>query len=94
MPWLAERAHGAAVVHAGQDRQGLVRWTADLGSGRVPQRPFALVGQMTTIDPSRSPEGTEALFGTNDFYPFVRSELKTHDPETHALLRKLWGVDK
>ena len=62
MPWLAERAHGAAVVHAGQDRQGLVRWTADLGSGRVPQRPFALVGQMTTIDPSRSPEGTEALW--------------------------------
>ncbi|AKT50762.1 phytoene desaturase family protein [Arsenicicoccus sp. oral taxon 190] len=62
MPWTARHAHGAAVVHAGQDRHGLVRWSADLGSERVPERPFALVGQMTTIDPTRSPDGTEALW--------------------------------
>jgi hypothetical protein len=37
-------------------------------------------------------EGSEALFGTNDFYPFVRSELKKHDPETWEMLRKAWGV--
>lgn len=36
-------------------------------------------------------EGSEAFFGTNDFYPFVRAELKEHDPELHALLAKLWG---
>ena len=36
-------------------------------------------------------EGTEAFFGTNDFYPFVRAELKRHDPELFALLGKLWG---
>ena len=36
-------------------------------------------------------EGTEAFFGTNDFYPFVRPELKRHDPELFALLGKLWG---
>jgi len=35
-------------------------------------------------------ESTEAFFGTNDFYPFVRSELKAHDPEMDALLTKLW----
>ncbi|WP_409484231.1 phytoene desaturase family protein [Arsenicicoccus dermatophilus] len=62
VPWLAERARGAAVVHAGQDRHGLVRWSADLGSDRVPARPFALVGQMSTIDPTRSPDGTETLW--------------------------------
>jgi hypothetical protein len=39
-------------------------------------------------------EGTEAYFGTNDFYPFVRAELKQHDPELFALLAKLWGVEK
>ncbi len=38
-------------------------------------------------------EGSEALFGTNDFYPFVRAELKRHDPELHGVLRRLWGLD-
>ena len=26
-------------------------------------------------------EGTEAFFGTNDWYPFVRAELLRHDPK-------------
>ncbi len=38
-------------------------------------------------------EGTEALLGTNDFYPFVRAELRQHDPRLHDLLRKAWGVE-
>ena len=37
-------------------------------------------------------EATEAFFGTNDFYPFVRPELKKHDPELFDLLGKLWGA--
>ena len=37
-------------------------------------------------------EATEAFFGTNDFYPFVRAELKEHDPEMFALLEKVWGT--
>jgi hypothetical protein len=37
-------------------------------------------------------EVSEAFFGTNDFYPFVRSELNKHDPETYALLQFLWGA--
>jgi hypothetical protein len=36
-------------------------------------------------------EATEAFFGTNDFYPFVRSELRRHDPKGYELLKKLWG---
>lgn len=36
-------------------------------------------------------EGTEAYLGTNDYYPFVRGELERHDPDLHALLRKIWG---
>ncbi len=38
-------------------------------------------------------ENTEAYFGANDFYPFVRAELKEHDPEMVALLQDLWGVN-
>jgi hypothetical protein len=35
-------------------------------------------------------ETTEAYFGTNDFYPFVRKELEQHAPDMFALLKKLW----
>jgi len=38
-------------------------------------------------------ESTEAYFGANDFYPFVRAELKQYDPQMYSLLQDLWGVD-
>ena len=37
-------------------------------------------------------ESTEAFFGANDFYPFVRAELKNHDSDMHRLLISLWGA--
>jgi len=36
-------------------------------------------------------EGTEAYLYRNDFYPFVRAELKLHDPVLHDLLKEIWG---
>ena len=39
-------------------------------------------------------ESTEAYFGSNDFFPFVRAELKEHDPKMYDLLEKVWGVRK
>lgn len=36
-------------------------------------------------------EGTEAYFNRNDFYPFVRAELKEHDPDFHEVLVEIWG---
>jgi hypothetical protein len=36
-------------------------------------------------------EATEAYFYRNDFYPFVRAELQELEPETCALLARLWG---
>ena len=35
-------------------------------------------------------EGTEAYLYRNDFYPFVRAELKEHDPDLHNLLEEIW----
>lgn len=35
-------------------------------------------------------EGSEALFGKNDFFPFNETELKTHDPDAWHLFRQLW----
>lgn len=35
-------------------------------------------------------ELTECYFLTNDFYPFVRAELRQHDRESFELIRALW----
>lgn len=36
-------------------------------------------------------ESTEAYLGVNDFYPFVRAELKEHDPQMYEVQEKIWG---
>jgi hypothetical protein len=35
-------------------------------------------------------EATEAYFYRNDFYPFVRAELKLHDPTAYAEMERVW----
>jgi len=35
-------------------------------------------------------EASEAYFGTNDFYPFVRAELQEHDVEMFQVVRDAW----
>jgi phytoene dehydrogenase-like protein len=62
VPWTAAGAAAAGTVHLGADLDGLSTMSADLASGRDPQAPFLLMGQMTTTDPTRSPAGTETLW--------------------------------
>lgn len=38
-------------------------------------------------------ELSEAWFGTNDFFPFVRGEVIAHDPGMAKLLVEVWGKD-
>ena len=37
-------------------------------------------------------ESTEAFFGTNDFHPFNRTQLKNHDPAMFDLLSRIWNT--
>lgn len=62
IPWRAPGVAGAGTVHLGVDDVGFVDFAADLSAGRLPRRPFLLLGQMTTADPSRSPAGTESAW--------------------------------
>ena len=39
-----------------------------------------------------APSTFSRYFGVNDFYPFVRAELKECDPKTVTLIEKMWGV--
>ncbi len=62
VPWKCEQAAGAGTVHLADGLDELTRFAAQLAMGRVPDRPFSLFGQMTTSDPTRSPEGTESAW--------------------------------
>jgi phytoene dehydrogenase-like protein len=62
VPWTAEGAAGAGTVHVAASLDEMSDYTAQIATGRVPARPFLLVGQMTTADASRSPAGTESLW--------------------------------
>ncbi len=63
VPWRAATVAGAGTVHLGGDQADLTRYAAALAAGQVPERPFVLLGQMTTADASRSPAGTESMWG-------------------------------
>jgi hypothetical protein len=39
-------------------------------------------------------ETTEAFFGTNDYFPFTRAELRQHDPKGFELMEKVWDVKR
>jgi phytoene dehydrogenase-like protein len=60
--WTAGEARAAGTVHLGGGTDDLADQAHDLALGRVPERPFVVVGQMTTADASRSPAGTESLW--------------------------------
>ncbi|WP_132156452.1 phytoene desaturase family protein [Kribbella antiqua] len=62
IPWRSTDARTAGVVHLGGTADELVHLSADLDTGRLPSQPFLLIGQTTKSDPTRSPEGTEAVW--------------------------------
>lgn len=62
IPWQAPAAARAGTVHLGADMNEMSDYALQVTTGRLPARPFTLLGQMTTADPSRSPAGTESAW--------------------------------
>ncbi|MEU6879624.1 NAD(P)/FAD-dependent oxidoreductase [Streptomyces sp. NPDC046712] len=54
VPWTNEPARRAGTVHLGGPLADVVRAEKDVAAGRMPERPFVLVGQQYLADPSRS----------------------------------------
>ncbi|MEE1760210.1 MULTISPECIES: phytoene desaturase family protein [unclassified Streptomyces] len=74
VPWRAEAAAGAGTVHLADGVDELTRCAAQIAMGQVPDRPFALFGQMTTADPSRSAQGTEAAWAYTHVPHVIKSD--------------------
>jgi phytoene dehydrogenase-like protein len=62
IPWRNPAAGLAGTVHLDLDLAGLTEFGSTLAAGRLSERPFLLLGQMTTADPTRSPAGTESAW--------------------------------
>lgn len=54
VPWTAPEARRAGTVHAGGTLAEVVAAEHDVAHGRLPERPFVLVGQQYLADPGRS----------------------------------------
>ncbi len=62
IPWTARAAGRAGTVHVAEGMDGLTRYAADLACGRVPERPFLILGQYSMVDPTRCPPGREVAW--------------------------------
>ncbi len=62
VPWAAEPAPQAAVVHAGDSIDDLVAFTRQVRAGQLPANPYLVIGQQSLLDPKRSPPGQHTLW--------------------------------
>jgi phytoene dehydrogenase-like protein len=62
IPWDAEPARRAGVVHVIDSLDELRTATRQLEQGVLPRRPFMILGQTSTADPTRAPAGTEVVW--------------------------------
>lgn len=71
VPWRVEAARRSAVVHASESVEDLARFTHEVREGRVPGRPYLVVGQHTLADPSRAPAGGHTLYAYSHVPPYL-----------------------
>jgi phytoene dehydrogenase-like protein len=80
VPWAAEAARRASVVHVGGELTDLAE-AANAGvAGRVPDAPVLVVGQHTLADSSRAPAGHHTLY----CYAHVPARYTCSDDEVAA----------
>lgn len=74
IPWKSPQAATAGTVHLAAGLDEMTEFTARIATGRVPERPFCLLGQMTTADATRSPAGTESAWAYTHIPRSVRGD--------------------
>ncbi|WP_340379872.1 NAD(P)/FAD-dependent oxidoreductase [Streptomyces sp. SS7] len=62
VPWTAEAARRAGTVHVGGTFAEIAATEREIHAGRMPERPFVLVGQQYLADPSRSVGDTHPVW--------------------------------
>ena len=63
VPWRAEVCRKAGTLHLGGTFAEVAASEADVNDGRHPEQPYCIVVQAGVADPTRAPDGQEALWG-------------------------------
>lgn len=74
VPWECEEVRRAGTVHVADSMDELTLYAAELAMSQLPRRPFLVLGQMTTADPSRSPAGTETIWAYTHVPQHIRGD--------------------
>jgi phytoene dehydrogenase-like protein len=74
VPWSADAARRAPVVHFADSLDALTRYSAELKQDCEPERPFVLFGQYSMGDPTRAPEGKETAWAYTHVPPDADAE--------------------
>jgi phytoene dehydrogenase-like protein len=74
VPWTPGPASAPGTIHVADTVAELAEATGQISAGLVPARPFLLVGQMSTTDPTRSPPDTESLWAYTHVPQRVRGD--------------------
>lgn len=61
-PWVSPEARNYAYVHVGPYLDDMSLAYQQASAGLLPERPTLVVGQPTTVDPSRAPDGKHVLW--------------------------------
>jgi phytoene dehydrogenase-like protein len=62
VPWQSPPAKAPGTLHIADSVADMAEALGHVSAGVIPARPFMLAGQMTTTDPTRSPDGTESMW--------------------------------
>ena len=62
VPWAERPAYQPGTVHVANSLAEMSESLGQVAAGAVPRHPLLLAGQMTTTDPTRSPQGTESFW--------------------------------
>jgi phytoene dehydrogenase-like protein len=90
IPWTAEPARRAGTVHVGGTFEEVAYAEAEVHRGRMPERPFVLVGQQYLADPTRSKGNVHPIWAyahvphawTGDVSGAVLAQLERFAPGT------------
>jgi phytoene dehydrogenase-like protein len=97
IPWAVDEVRRAGTVHVADDLDHLTDWAADIQRGRVPARPFLVMGQYARTDPTRMPAGKEIAWAythipqgaaySDAIVDAIEAEVEQRAPGFSALIR-------
>ncbi len=93
VPWTLPQARVSAVVHAGESLDDLSRFVREVRSGRIPERPYLVIGQQSLIDRTRAPQNGHTLYVYSRVPSQVPGGWEAHrDRFADAIIERIEGL--